>query len=133
MADEPRPNDRVEPPRLSFVVARKRFCAGGSRANRWGCSGPCFAQPVVEEAIRLAGGLGAVVVFAAGNNADDVFNDAPQDMKDRSAKPPVVAANDRFLRPARFGENAGTNYGATVDVSAPGGGEQTLPNVTYSP
>ena len=35
--------------------------------NSWGCGGYCPSQPVAEDAVRFAEDMGAVVVFAAGN------------------------------------------------------------------
>jgi len=93
--------------------------------NSWGCDTPCFSVPVFEEATRAAVALGAVVLFAAGNNGDDVFKYSPVNMTGPGARPVVVAASDRFRRPAQFDMGRATNYGATIDVSGPGGGQLT--------
>src|SRR6185295_1726569 len=45
--------------------------------NSWACSFRCPSNPIAEDAVVLAHNLGAVVVFAAGNLADDVLNDSP--------------------------------------------------------
>ncbi len=82
--------------------------------NSWGCGKACPSQPVVEDAIRTAYGLGAVVVFAAGNSAADVANYSPQNMTD--SKPIVVASTDHFDQRSGF-----SNVGLTIDVAAPGG------------
>ena len=83
--------------------------------NSWGC-GYCPTNPVAEDAVRTAMGLGAVVVFAAGNSgANDVVNRSPQNMQ--SPKPVVVSASDPWDKRASF-----SSYGATVDIAAPGGG-----------
>ncbi len=88
--------------------------------NSWGCSARCPSDPVVEDAVRHAHALGALVVFAAGNSADDVAYYSPENMTD--AKPVVVAATDPWDRPTSF-----TNRGALVDVAAPGGGVTSGP------
>jgi len=75
--------------------------------------------------VRAAAYLGAVVAFAAGNNGDDVFKYSPVNMTGPGARPFVVAASDRFRRPAQFHTGGATNYGATIDVSGPGGGQLT--------
>ena len=82
--------------------------------NSWGGGGPTPADPVLEDAIRLAHGLGAVVVFAAGNEAADLTGYNPQDMPEVI----VVAASSERDTPAWF-----TNRGAALDLAAPGGGD----------
>ncbi len=89
-------------------------------SNSWGCGSPCPSNPVVEDAVRTAYNLGAVVVFAAGNSADDVSKYSPTNMT--NPKPIVVAASDQLDQPTSF-----TNFGATVDVTAPGGGTNISP------
>ncbi len=81
--------------------------------NSWGCGRPCPSNPVVEEAVTTAAGLGAVVVFAAGNSASDVSLRSPQNM--RTPKPLVVAATRPDDTRAKF-----SNTGVLLDVSAPG-------------
>jgi cysteine-rich repeat protein len=78
--------------------------------NSWGCQDPCPSDPVMEDAVRTAHGLGAVVVFAAGNNDDDVENWSPNQMDE----PIVVAGSDNTDE--RYTES---NFGSTVDVTAP--------------
>lgn len=78
--------------------------------NSWGC-GYCPSLPLAEDAVRTAYGLGTVVVFAAGNEADDVANHSPTKMEEVIA----VAATTSTDVPASF-----SNYGALLDVSAPG-------------
>lgn len=78
--------------------------------NSWGCSSQCPSNPVVEDAVRTAHGLGAVVVFAAGNDNQNVSNWSPNNM----TEPIVVGGSDN--RDDRY---AFSNFGATVDVTAP--------------
>lgn len=87
--------------------------------NSWGCSLRCDADPVTEDAVKQANSLGTVVVFAAGNNADDVGYYAP------SNSPYVisVSASDPTGARAPF-----SNFGM-VDVAAPGSGKQSGPMV----
>ena len=83
--------------------------------NSWGCKNPCPSNPVAEDAVRTAYGLGAVVVFAAGNSSDDVRYYSPQNMTD--PKPIVVSASGPIF------ESSGTsftNFGTLVDIAAPG-------------
>ena len=75
--------------------------------------------------MRTAYNLGAVVVFAAGNSSADVSDYSPVNMTD--SKPVVVSAVTQRDTPAYF-----TNFGALVDVAAPGGGT-TNPPPTYKP
>jgi len=81
--------------------------------NSWGCEGGCPSDPEVEDAVRTAYGLGAVVVFGAGNDSLDVAGESPGNMTD--SKPVVVSATTDLDVPAYF-----TDFGVTVDVSAPG-------------
>jgi cysteine-rich repeat protein len=80
--------------------------------NSWGCASPCPSNPLAESAVDTAYGLGAVVVFAAGNDEDDVGNYSPQNMKPEVI---TVAANDHNDEHAFF-----SNFGPEIDVSAPG-------------
>ncbi len=88
--------------------------------NSWGC-GFCPSNPVVEDAVRLAHGLGAVVVFSAGNDSRDVRTKSPQNM--RRPKPVVISASNQLDQPTYF-----TSFGATIDVAAPGGGDVSTPS-----
>ncbi len=90
--------------------------------NSWGCSSPCPSDPVVEDAVRFAYGLGVVVVFAAGNNNADVIDYSPQNMPE----PVVVSATTEVDVPTFF-----TNFGGGLDVAAPGGGTNTPPPNYY--
>jgi len=81
-------------------------------SNSWGFMLPIPSDPVMEEAIDYAYGSGLVVVFAAGNNSDDVDNYALSNYP----KTIAVAASDHFDRLSPF-----SNFGTTIDVAAPGG------------
>jgi subtilisin family serine protease len=84
--------------------------------NSWGCEG-CTSNPLVEDAVRFAHGLGAVVVFAAGNNAADIVVSSPQNQPE----PIVVAATDPGDALLFF-----SNFGV-LDVGAPGGSANMAP------
>lgn len=86
--------------------------------NSWGCTARCPSNPVAEDAVRLAHGLGAVVVFAAGNSGDDVAYYSPQNIPE-SIK---VSASTPEDQAAFF-----SNYGGGLDVAAPGGGDTNPP------
>ncbi|MGE5463043.1 MAG: S8 family serine peptidase [Syntrophothermus sp.] len=79
--------------------------------NSWGCSYGCPSDPVIEDAVRTAYGLGTVLVFAAGNSSSDIALGPPQNM----AESVVVASTDHLDVPSDF-----SCYGL-VDVAAPGG------------
>ncbi len=86
--------------------------------NSWGCAGRCPENPAVEEAVRFAHALGAVVVFSAGNSADDVVWSSPQNLRE----PLVVAATREDDERAGF-----SNVGFLLDVAAPGAGVPVPP------
>ncbi|MBI3546568.1 MAG: S8 family serine peptidase [Gammaproteobacteria bacterium] len=81
--------------------------------NSWECDEQCPNNPVIEDAVRTAYSLGAVIVFSAGNASDDVFYYSPQNM------PQVIlaAATTPHDKPNFF-----SNHGGDLDISAPGGG-----------
>ncbi|KKL06382.1 hypothetical protein LCGC14_2596590, partial [marine sediment metagenome] len=80
--------------------------------NSWGCAF-CGSVPAMEEAVRYAHGLGAVLVFSAGNEGgDDVASHSPQNQPETI----VVSAFDHADQKADF-----SSYGIKVDVAAPGG------------
>lgn len=85
-----------------------------------GCTSRCPSDPVVESAVRYATGLGVVVITSAGNRGDDTAFYSPQNMVD--PKPIVVAASDQNDVRESF-----SNYGAYVDLIAPGGGTNVAP------
>lgn len=72
----------------------------------------CQSIPVIEDAVRFAHGLGAAVVFSAGNDNCDVALYSPQNM----AETITVAASGVFDRRSFF-----SNFGDRIDVAAPGG------------
>lgn len=90
--------------------------------NSWGCSF-CPSNPVVEDAVRKAYARGVVVVFAAGNSAENIKNISPQNM----LEPIKVAATDHLDKRAYF-----SNNGFLLDVSAPGGGDKPDFNTVLS-
>lgn len=90
--------------------------------NSWGCN-YCPSNPVIEDAVRYAHGLGAVVVFAAGNSSfRDVADMSPQNM----AETITVTASTHLDTAASF-----TSFGI-VDVAAPGAGVDIAPP-TFGP
>ena len=82
--------------------------------NSWGC-GYCPSNPVVEDAVRTAMGLGSVVVFAAGNGGggSPVQDHSPQNM------PEVITVGS-----STYGDHVSyfSSYGA--DLMAPGSGSE---------
>ena len=80
--------------------------------NSWGCSSPCPSDPLAEDAVRYAYGLGSVVVFAAGNASADVADYSPQNIPESV----TVGATTQTDVKSSF-----SNYGQ-IDVTAPGGG-----------
>lgn len=91
--------------------------------NSWGCQYGCVSNPVAEDAVRTAVSLGAVAVFAAGNETKDVAGYSPQNMFD--PKPIVVSAVTETSTLAYF-----SNFGTLIDVAAPGSGLTTPPPTT---
>lgn len=85
--------------------------------NSWGCSSACPTNTLVEEAVQTARALGSTVVFAAGNNADDIENYSPQN----TPHVITVGAVDPSNEIASF-----SNYGM-IDVVAPGAGYSVSP------
>lgn len=79
--------------------------------NSWSCAGRCENNPVVEDAVLYANSMGAVVIFASGNEYDDARYYSPQNMKETI----VVASIDQNDINADS-----SNYGVYVDVGAPG-------------
>lgn len=80
-------------------------------SNSWGPSGRLPSNPVIEAAVRYAYNAGSIVVFAAGNNNDNVKYYSPQNMVETI----TVAATDHNDQKAWF-----SNYGGHVSVCAPG-------------
>lgn len=91
--------------------------------NSWGCSASCPSIPVVEDAVRAAHALGAVVVFAAGNSSADVQGYSPQNMGETI----TVGAVDHLDVISSF-----SNRGVGLDIAAPGGDSaDATPNQAY--
>ncbi len=94
--------------------------------NSWGCSEPCpDGDPLIKGAFQTAYSLGTVVVFAAGNDSNDVSQYSPVNMT--NPKPIVVSAVTQDDTLPWF-----TNFGVLVDVAAPGGGF-TASSPAYDP
>ena len=87
--------------------------------NSWGCTGGCPSLPVVEDAVSTAHAAGSVVVFAAGNDNQDIAGYSPQNRPETI----VVSATNPFNQRASF-----SNFGF-VDVAAPGAGTPDVPGV----
>ncbi|MBZ0167326.1 MAG: S8 family serine peptidase [Candidatus Omnitrophica bacterium] len=80
----------------------------------WMCTAPCPSNPVAEIAVQYAADLGVLMIFAAGNNGDDVRLYSPQNM-DESITVSATTETDNF---ADF-----SNFGPGVLLAAPGGGD----------
>lgn len=80
--------------------------------NSWSCLGGCPPTPVIEDAVAAAYQAGVVVVFAAGNDDQDVRGYSPQNRPEVI----VVSATSPQDTKATF-----SNFGF-VDVGAPGVG-----------
>ena len=80
-------------------------------SNSWSHYTRVPSDPVVEAAVHYAYDAGCVIVFAAGNNEDDVQYYCPQNMDETI----TVAATDWNDVKAWF-----SNWGELVDVCAPG-------------
>ena len=103
---------------LSTVVAAYEYAIEKNAAvinNSWGYNEPFEAPEIIADAIedartRSRDGKGALVVFAAGND-DRALEDF-----ELTGLPGVlcVSATDSYGNPTNY-----TNYGASVDVSAP--------------
>ena len=80
----------------------------------WGCSdcSKSAGNPLITDAIRIANGLGAVVVVAAGDWGSDVKDAFPADVQDVI----TVSSTDGSDNLSTF-----SNRGFFVDVAAPGG------------
>lgn len=86
-----------------------------------GAAGTCSST--FQAAIDSAVGRGTVVVVSAGNSNADVANAQPASCNNVIA----VAANDRQGNRASY-----SNFGAKIDVTAPGGETATLANGVLS-
>ncbi len=80
-------------------------------SNSWGPTSPRPSNRVVEDAVDYAVDKGCIVVFAAGNNDDDVQNYSPAN------HPNVISVAATDINDARAGFS---NYGDLVSIAAPG-------------
>ena len=88
--------------------------------NSWeACGSDCSSVGVLEDAVRIAHAAGSVVVFAAGNESNDIRHLSPQNQPESI----VVTATTPGDTAASF-----SNFGL-VDVSAPGAGDPLDPVV----
>ncbi len=76
-----------------------------------GCANSCSDDPVTEDAVRFAHGLGCVIVVSAGNSNMDVKDFSPENLTETI----TVAAIDANNSVSDF-----SNFGKMVDVAAPG-------------
>jgi subtilisin family serine protease len=80
-------------------------------------------QPIINDAVKYAISRNSTVVVSAGNDSIDANLKSPSNISDCI----VVAAFDSNDKPASF-----TNFGATVDVAAPGVKiKSSIPNNGY--
>jgi thermitase len=79
--------------------------------NSWGPTRRRISNHTVEDAIDYAVSKGSIVIFAAGNNSDDVQYYSPANYH----KVICVAATDNQDKLADF-----SNFGTNVTISAPG-------------
>lgn len=107
---------------IAMAVPALRYAVdNGARVinNSWGVA-LYNDHPALREAIQYAAAQGAVIVAAAGNNAENIIN------SDHSFYP---AAYDEVITIAATNELDGkcgfSNFGAKVDVAAPGCGTAT--------
>jgi len=82
-------------------------------SNSWGTGNvsPAVKAKIVDLATNSRGGKGITIVFACGNNDQDMGND-------ESAIPEVVSVGATNNDNVRAGYS---NYGANLDIMAPGG------------
>jgi subtilisin family serine protease/N-acetylneuraminic acid mutarotase len=104
----------------SNLAAGIRYAADNGAdviSNSWGCNSTCPSNPVEEDAVKYAHDLGAVVVFAAGNNGQsygDVTQYSPQNQSNSVI---TVAASTELDTRSYF-----STIGSLIAVAAPGGG-----------
>jgi len=84
--------------------------------NSWSCSPLCPVNPLAEDVLATVTALGVVVVTSAGNYADDVVFNSPENT---SAAITVgsIGADDAL--------SSFSSFGFLLDVVAPGGGPST--------
>ncbi len=104
----------------SNIAAGIRYAADNGAdiiSNSWGCNGPCPSNPVVENAVKYAHDLGAVVVVAAGNNGTDLGDVTQYSPQNQSNSVITVAASTELDTRSYF-----STIGSLIAVTAPGGG-----------
>ncbi len=97
---------------LAQAILYAAFNGADVLSCSWGCGSPCPRNPIIEDAVRVAHSMGAVVVFAAGNASADATLFSPQNMPETIS----VGASDPEDQRVDF-----SNYGIEVDLVAPGG------------
>ena len=80
-------------------------------SNSWGPVGHRPSNPAVEDAVVYANSKGCIVVFAAGNDDDDVQHYSPAN------QPTVVSVAATDVNDARAGFS---NFGTSITIAAPG-------------
>jgi len=87
-------------------------------SNSWGCNDGCASWPPIEETISDMYNQGILVVWAAGNDNNDISPDeiyySPQSMSPEEHLLVVSSTNSQDER------SSFSNYGENIDVSAPG-------------
>jgi len=85
-------------------------------SNSWGSSRRRISCQILEDAVKVAYGLGCIVVFSAGNDTDDVVYHSPQNMPETITVAATDMDDNRAIRHGKWS----SNYGIGVDVAAPG-------------
>lgn len=83
--------------------------------NSWGCTSPCPSNPVAEQAVAYAAGLGVISIFSAGNSSEDARLYSPQNMEETI----TVSASTETDNFASF-----SNFGPAISLAAPGAGDE---------
>ncbi len=119
------PQARIMPVKI-FPNAVDSVCAAALKwavdngakvlSNSWGPMGRRPSNPVVEQAIDYVYAKGGICVFAAGNSNDDVQFYSPANY----AKVITVGGTNAVDGRANVGSNVFSNWGAAVDIAAPG-------------
>ncbi|MHC4115078.1 MAG: S8 family serine peptidase, partial [Planctomycetota bacterium] len=96
---------------LAKSIRYAAFNGADILSNSWGFPSRVPSDPTLEEAVDDAYAEGCIIVFAAGNENDDVAYYSPQNRPNTI----VVAATDYNDMKASF-----SNWGDEIDVAAPG-------------
>ncbi|MBF0479018.1 MAG: S8 family serine peptidase [Candidatus Omnitrophica bacterium] len=80
--------------------------------SSWYYPTPCPTNALIEQAVKYAYQSGALVIFAAGDNNDDVLKYSPNNMKEIMAVS-STASDD-------MNKVASSNFGMSINVAAPG-------------